>query len=66
MYSCHTPILVVINMIGWLLLKTKARPIITAPEANMEEPFQDDEILQLSIIDVNVDVGGTLQYDNGQ
>ena len=33
---------------GWMVvIKTKARRIINAPEANMKEPFQDDEILEL-------------------
>ncbi|XP_052207893.1 uncharacterized protein LOC127811764 [Diospyros lotus] len=30
----------------------------------MEEPFQEDEILQQPVIDVNIDLGGTLQDDN--
>ena len=48
-----------------VVIKIKARSTITAPEANMEEPFQKDDISEPLQIDQNEDLRGTLQDFDG-
>ena len=46
---------------NWMVvIKTNARSIITAPEANMEEAFQNDDIPEPPQIDQNEHLRGTL------
>lgn len=48
-----------------VVIKRKPRGTITAPEANMEEPFQEYEILESCQIDQNYDFTSTLQDLDG-
>ena len=50
----------------WIVvIKTKARTTITTPETNMEESFQEDDILEPAQIDQNEDLRGILQDFDG-